>query len=326
MFSFSDFNQFWANEQQQLLLKACLLDYQTAKTAYEQWISQVNIDLLDGQSNQLLGLLYRNLTQQNIDSEHIGRLKGINRYQWTKNQLVINQYEQIAQQFQQANIDLICFDDIAILSHCYQDSGSKSLINLGLLIHQEDFSEAEELLTNLGWQLQTNLINTRLHSNNLWFKNDKNQNLVCKSSLFMAKPQQNTDSQIWQQAIEAKISRSNYKTLNTIDTILLTCLQANRQERLPITKTVDVVLLMNKENIDWVELITKAQRYRLILPVTNMLSFIKNVLGVALPDWLLPSLYEMPIADYELLNYRIPALAKGLKLKSLFLKAKQTIG
>jgi hypothetical protein len=47
--------------------------------------------------------------------------------------------------------------------------------------------------------------------------------------------------------------------------------------------------------------------------------------AVTLPDWLLPSLYQMPISDYELLNYRIPALSRGLKLKSLFLKAKQIL-
>ena len=102
-------------------------------------------------------------------------------------------------------------------------------------------------------------------------------------------------------------------------------MQANQQERLAITKIVDTLMIINQEQIDWVELVTKTQRYRLILPVRNMLNFISSSLEVNIPDWLLPSLYQMPIADYELLNYRLPALGKSLKLKSLYLKAKQLI-
>lgn len=323
MFSSIYLNQYWATHQQQLLLKACLLDQPQSLNAYNQWIDQVNIDLLDHESNQLLGLLYRNLIQQQINSEHLGRLKGINRYQWTKNQLIISQFEQIYNQFKEHNIDFLCLDDLAILSHYYENNGSKFIQNLSLLICPNNLGTIEKILINLGWQIETKPINSRSQFSNLWFKNDKNQGLVCKSSLFIAQPQEYTDNQIWEKAITQEIGRSHSKILSTIDTFLLLCLQANHSERLSITKIADIMMLLNKANIDWVELVTKTQRYRLILPVRNMLSFINNILEVTFPDWLLPSLYEMPISDYELLNYRIPALARGLKLKSLFLKAKQ---
>lgn len=325
MFSSIYLNQYWATHQQQLLLKACLLDQPQSLNAYNQWIDQVNIDLLDHESNQLLGLLYQNLIKQQIDSKHLGRLKGINRYQWTKNQLIISQFEQIYNQFKEHNIDFLCLDDLAILSHYYENNGSKFIHNLSLLIRPNNLGTIEKILINLGWQIETKPINSRSQFSNLWFKNDKNQGLVCKSSLFIAQPQEYTDNQIWEKAIAQQIGRSHTKILSAIDTFLLLCLQANQKDRLSITKIADIMMLLNKANIDWVELVTKTQRYRLILPVRNMLSFINNILEVTLPEWLLPSLYEMPISDYELLNYRIPALARGLKLKSLFLKTKQIL-
>jgi hypothetical protein len=280
MFSSIYSNQFWATYQQQLLLQACLFDQKQSLTAYNQWIDLVDINLLDHESNQLLGLLYRNLTQQQIDSKHLGRLKGINRYQWTKNQLIIRQFEQIYHQFQQDNIDFLCLDDLAILSRYYQDHGSKLIHNLSLLIHPNNFGTIEKILTNLGWHKQSEPANSTSQFSNLWFKNDQNQGLVCTSSLFIAQPQQHTDNQIWEKTIPQQIGRSHSKISSTIDTFLLLCLQANQQERLSVTKIADTVMLMNKNNLDWVELVTKTQRYRLILPVRNMLTFINKILGV----------------------------------------------
>ena len=130
MFSSVYSNQYWPTYQQQLLLKACLLDQKRSLIAYEQWEKAIDIDHLDHDSNKLLGLLYRHLSQQQIESQHLGRLKGVNRYQWTKNQLIIGQLEKIREQFQQAEIDFICLGDLALLSSYYQDSGSKFIHNL----------------------------------------------------------------------------------------------------------------------------------------------------------------------------------------------------
>ncbi|BAQ64669.1 nucleotidyltransferase family protein [Geminocystis sp. NIES-3709] len=309
-------HQFWPTHEQQLLLKASLLKGEKAINAYREWINLVDIDTLDSESNSLLGLLYRNLIDNKIESQHLPRLKGINRYNWTKNQLFISSFFKIAQVFADFKIDFICFDDLALVSNDYQDYGNKIIKNIGILIKEKNLEKANKILLNLGWQTQNNQV---LHNELMW-KNDQQQLLCLKYRIFTVEPQEYINEQLWLNTTEQNIAKIPTKILNSVDRFLISCLKANQNyNRLSATKITDAMMII-KNHCNWVDLVNKTQRYELIIPVRNMLCFLSNILEVKIPDWVLSSLFKMPISDYELINYRIPASHRELKLKSLFLR------
>ena len=56
---------FWPTHEQELLLKAVLLQGEGSIAAWKSWADAIDFDQLDAGSQRLLPLLYRNLVNQN---------------------------------------------------------------------------------------------------------------------------------------------------------------------------------------------------------------------------------------------------------------------
>ncbi len=57
----------YPTRQQELLLRAALLDGDSARESWKEWRSAIDIDLIDLGSQRLLPLLYRNLNRLEIE-------------------------------------------------------------------------------------------------------------------------------------------------------------------------------------------------------------------------------------------------------------------
>ena len=77
----------WPNPQQELLLRAALLEGEAALSAWQQWQAEADLDHLDYGSFRLLPLLYQNLQRHQIKHPWLPTLKGIHRRTWYQNQL-----------------------------------------------------------------------------------------------------------------------------------------------------------------------------------------------------------------------------------------------
>ncbi|MHC5833634.1 MAG: nucleotidyltransferase family protein, partial [Nostoc sp.] len=86
---FFHFGSYRPTPAQELLLQASLLKEKAALTAWEQWRSSVDIEVLDAESYVLLPQLYQNLLAHGVEDPHMARLKGIYRRNWCANQLQI---------------------------------------------------------------------------------------------------------------------------------------------------------------------------------------------------------------------------------------------
>lgn len=312
----------YPTEQQKLLLKAALLPQEDALKAWNQWYPSAEINSLDSDSNQLLALLYRNFSQSNIELANQDKLKGIYRHNWTNNQIKLPGFFSILEQLSQAGIEAIHLNTPTLVYCYYKDYGSRPINSFSLMIKPADFLKVSNVLSSLGWQSQQNELAIEDNSvvNKIFYKD--NLLLYLLSRIFWAIPQDHTDNQIWQQAKKIKVDNYQIYLISPTDQFLVLCLQAHYN---PIPALIHwltdcmIILQSAETEIDWVRLVTQAQRYQLILPLRNMLSFLNHLLGISIPDWVFPSLYTMPISDHELVTYYVPPGNKLLKLKSLLL-------
>jgi len=76
----------WPTREQELLLRAALLQGNDAINAWHEWKSSVDIEQLDQGSYRLLPLLYRSLHIDGVEDPLMNKLKGVYRMTWYKNQ------------------------------------------------------------------------------------------------------------------------------------------------------------------------------------------------------------------------------------------------
>lgn len=312
------------SREHQLLLKASSLKGDVAIESWQKWKRSVDIEDLDNASCALLCQLYFNLAAHGIEDDHIARLKGIYKRNWFSNQRQLKKLKTVLQALEESGLATILSGDGVILLRYSQDSGCRPLHQMQLLMHPKDGQQGLEILSKLGWQQKphsTPILNERNISLNLQDADKTRLNII--GHLFWAIPQNLTEKKLWAQAQPYQFGEINTLTLGPIDAFLHTCvrtfyLEANQQ----INLISDALKILNaqQDKFDWLELITRAQRYQVILPLRNMVMLLQDLFKTSIPSWILPALHQTPIAKQELLKYQVLPKNKKIFLKSTLLK------
>jgi hypothetical protein len=320
---------------QRVLLQAAILEKQSALEAWQQWRNRVDIEKLDSGSHHLLSLLYPNLIRHGIEDSHLSRLKVVYRRTWYANQLLVKSFGSILQGLQTAGIRSLVIGEMALVSTCYSDYGHRPLYGLDLLIPCPQTLTAIDTLQNLGWTIPSSYRpqpGERLWKKPLYFcqptspDNALSVSINLHNHLFRGEPQTYIDEKLWTNAVSTQIGNFSTFVLSPVDQLLHLCLKNNReQKQRPIYWLADAALLLKtlSEESDWVRLVTQAQRYEIVLPLRYLLSELGEVLNLSPPTWVLPSLNQMAISYYELLEYNLASDRKLLLLKAQLLRLRQ---
>ena len=140
--------------EQEILLRAALLQGESALAAWQQWTSAADIDRLRPGSYRLLPLLYRNLSALGVDDPLMSKLKGIYRQTWYKNQLLLGQLAGLVRTFHQADIPTLLLGGAALSILHYHDLGARPVFKCALLVPAGQALQAVNLLARLGWRPQ----------------------------------------------------------------------------------------------------------------------------------------------------------------------------
>ncbi|MDZ7957764.1 MAG: nucleotidyltransferase family protein [Aulosira sp. DedQUE10] len=290
------------------LLQATLLQGQAALSAWKQWRSSVDIEVLDSDSYALLPQLYQNLLAHDVKDVHMARLKGIYRRNWYADQLKLKYLKGILSDLNDVGIPAIVLGDAAFCSDRGNESNQvenyRPISSFHLLVHGDRLEKTIQRLQEVNWHTHDVLTKQFIQ-----LQDDQKQRLYLQGHLFWAIPQDYTDEQVWQNATADWSDVAGWR-LSPTDQFLDRCARMFfRQRSRQIYGIADAFLLVRKSgnDLDWMRLITQAQRYQMILPVRNMLTLLHQVLQLSVPSWVLSALLQMPIAQTEWLNYQVLA-------------------
>ena len=313
------------SRQQKLLLQACILKGRIAIAAWEEWKASVDIEVLDNSSNAMLCQLYHNLSANQVQDGHMGRLKGVYKRNWYHNQLLVKKLQTILQVFQQARIPIVVLGDL-IIATAYSDNLGQIPVNgLHFLVHPADGQKAIAILAELGW----NQINLTKSVMNEWdlrleFEDSSGLHSSLQGHLFWAIPQEYTDKELWDSTLAYSIGDVTTLMLSPTDLFLHLAMRTfYRGGNSTVHLLVNAMLILQQPElkIDWIKLIAQAQKYRAILPVKNILILLQQLFERSIPHWVLPALNQMPMARQELCKYRVLPRSKKFVLKSILYRA-----
>jgi hypothetical protein len=303
----------WPNQNQEYLLKASLLKGKEAIDAWHEWKSNVDVDQLDMGSHRLLPLLYRNLHTQGVEDPLMAKFKGIYRHTWYKNQMLFHKIAAILNEFHNNDIQTMVLKGAALAELYYRDFGLRPMADFDLLVPTEQALAAIELLTDLGWKpkdksLKT-IIKSLLHktrhaegfTDNFGYELDLHWNVLIEC----LKP--NSDNDFWNDAIEIKFKTTTTHALNVTDQLFHICIHGGKYcDVSPIRWIADAMMILNtsRSDIDWDRLIVQAEKRRLVLPIKETLSYLKNKFDASIPQVIIENLNKIPVSKMERLEYK----------------------
>ena len=277
-------------EQQELLLRAALLQGGEAEDAWRAWKQVVVLENLDVNSSRLLPLLYKNLREQQASDPLPDKLQDLYRYNWLRNQGFLRDLIAVLKTLRANGIQTMVLKGMALAIGCYGDLGARPMHDLDLLVKPDDALRAGELLMASGWTPTGNpeiMLNEKCIAvfNEYQFNNKSNTRIDLHWQT-RQKESPEEDGFYWQGAVELEAMGALIPMMNPEDMLvyaLVHCL-GHRGENMPrAIADMHTILVKIGSEIKWDRVITNIRNSRLVLPARNLFRYMTRILGSPIP-------------------------------------------
>ncbi len=302
-----DANQI-ATRRQELLLRAAVAKGPAALAAWQAWSRAVDIETdLDHGSFRLLPLLYVNLQQMGVVDPLMGRLKGIYRQAWSKNQTLFHDLAIVVERLQAAGIKTMLLKGAPLSLLYYKNNGARPMADIDLLVPHAQARPAYDLLVAAGWTptptLNEGLLN---YDHSLHFTNASGRELDLHWCLFHGCCH-GDETDFW--ATAAPVRMAGVATLAPGPTEMLFHTVVHGMAwnpEPPIRWVADAMTLIQSPDaaIDWTRLIQLAERHRVGLRLKNGLAYLGAAFPAAVPPAVMDALNHLPVRYLEKMEYR----------------------
>ncbi len=310
---------FWANEEQLLLLKSALLDKEAALAAFEQWCIEYSakLDDIDPATHQLIPLVYRNLSIYPIKQPVFERLKGIYRRNWTFNHVFWKKISLTLKQLQAEAIQpIILLKGMAMMAAHYRDFGARVIGDLDILIPHHLVKPAATQLFAAGWQTRGVAFNPDdqyemliQHGVNLWL--DETLCLDLHWSFLSESPFTGLDAEVFKTAEPVSVNGLTLFVPDATTLLLQTCVHGAKSTTVASVRWIaDAVTLLKQATIDWQRLVLMAQKAHVCLPLWKTLHYLEQTFQCTVSATALQTLQKQSQSRFE--NHEYWCNTRGL--------------
>lgn len=300
----------WPTPNQELLLRAALLQGEPALDAWNEWRRTVNIDVIDYGSHRMVPQLYRNMQRHGIKDPLMDRMKGVYRYYLYKNEILMHRIGSLLAAFEAAGIQTMVLKGAALIPLYYKESGLRPMLDADVLVHAPQAEQAMEVLAKLQWKSfrfgQPQIRIPIVHSTP--FEDGGGRQMDLHWHLFWECFNACDDEDYWETAVPIQVGGSQTLALGPTDQLLHTCWHGARWNEVPPIRWVAdamAILGASAAEIQWESLLKKAQRHHIVLPVKDSLEYLKKKFDAPVPDTVLKSLSAVRISNMERENYEL---------------------
>ncbi|MEZ5820493.1 MAG: nucleotidyltransferase family protein [Xanthobacteraceae bacterium] len=142
----------WPNANQELLIKASLLDdADAARAAFREWSEADDLFFVDNGLNLFLMLLYERLKVWKEPYRDQDRLRGVVRHAWVMHQRFRRDIHEIGSTFASAGIEIMLLKGAALNINAYPDA-NRLMADVDIAVPRSQLSRAIETLQRAGWK------------------------------------------------------------------------------------------------------------------------------------------------------------------------------
>lgn len=310
----------WPTVQQELLLRAALVPGPEATDAWRRWSAVSDLDRLDPSSVHLLPKVYRSIQREGLTTApDLGRLKGIYRQSWYRNQIVLRDTAPLVTGLAARGVQLLLLGGAAITLRYHRNLGVRPIDDPGILVAKSDVSRALGVLREAGWRPRepcvpaatpkfTRLVDERGGGLDLHWR------LLAEDSV------PDAEVELWRAATSVEWPGAHALVLDPVHQLLHLCLHGVRWRPVPDLRWIAdaaAVLDVAASTLDWDRLVHAASRYHVSLPVLHGLAYLRELLGEVMPAEPIAALARCRTSPRERLEIRLICRAPGALVGSL---------
>ncbi|OAI54371.1 hypothetical protein AYO44_03625 [Planctomycetaceae bacterium SCGC AG-212-F19] len=291
----------WPTEDQELLLRAALLDGPLAIPAWERWQQSVDFEAIDRHSQQVLPLLYHNLNKLGIDGPLIERSKGYYRLTWYKNQLLFHRMAGVLHALHQAGIPTLLLKGAAMAVYYYRNAALRPMEDFDVLVPVDQATAAFDLVRHCGFEPK--VPTPAPHGWDLVDAAGKQLDLHRFAFHYARTP--DIDDTFWESALACTIDHAATHVLQPTDQLLHICARAFCAPGGSIRWIADALWLLTAfaVDIDWQRLLAEATKRRVMLQLNEAMSYLATRFAAPVPTVVLATLAQRRLSFQEYAAY-----------------------
>lgn len=302
----------WPTHEQELLLRASLLQGDGAIAAWHEWKSVTNIDDLDPGSFRMLPQLYRNLREHGIKEPVMDRFKEVYRLTWSQNQLLFHHAATLLRSLHDADIRTMVLKGAALVLQYYRDYGLRPMVDFDILVPTEQAMVAMNVLVGRSWKPRWRSLEDFTETSfSVWhaeeFKDATGRAVDLHWHMLLECCYPGADDDFWQNAVPIAVSDVATCAPSPTDHLLHMCTHGAKYRPVPQFRWIaDAMAILSapETEIDWARLVAQAEKRRLILPLRNALQYLRDLLDVPVPSAILAALHDAPVSTIERMEYQ----------------------
>ena len=303
--------------EQALLLRACLWSGTAAVAAWQAWRGRVVFDDLDAGSFRLIPLLYHNLRRLQVDDPLLGRMKGIYRQTWSRNQLLFHESVPVLMAMQQAAIPVLVLKGATLAGNFYHDLGLRPMGDFDFMIPFDQTARAFEIMKQCGWKyIETVPLELTVWSSHAskW-DNQNGRQIDLHWHLLPGWRLPGVDDDVWVRAAKTPIAGTDFPAMTATDLLWHVCAHGAIGDEVPSIRWVADAWMMLHDTanpVDWDQFLEAVQRRRLGFSVGCSLRCLHDDFKAPVPVRVLERLEDMPPSWLERWEQRIVSRPRGV--------------
>jgi hypothetical protein len=291
----------WPAPTEELLLKAALLDGAEAPAAWRQWLAGERLESAHVSERRLLPAVYRNMVRLGIEDTELGRLRGIHRQDWYRNQLLFDAAGQLVAALEAAGVPTLVLKGAALVMLHYGDAGSRAMGDVDVLVPPELATRAIELARDEGWHADPPAPPDLLAIFHAWTYSDGGAGMV--DLHWRAFPYSRADERdLWENTVPLELGAARTRAPCPADQLAHVIghgLEWNAVSPVRWIPDVVAVLRSPEHEIDWDRFCSLVTHHGFALPAADMLRYLRESFEPAVPEQVIERLRATPASRRE---------------------------
>jgi hypothetical protein len=297
--------------EQEILLRAALLQDDRAIAAWEEWSGKVELRRLDGGSQRLLPLVYSNLIALGVPQVKLHRIRNNYLQSWARNQVLFRRGTRALQALHTAGIPTLLLKASALIPLYYKDVGARPTSDLDVLVPVSQGWQALKVLDSVGFRTVDRALGemdesyvSRHYAHTL--ESADKTNLDLHRHVFFFETRKLGDAEFWNGSIPVVLDGVESRALNAADQLLHVCVHGIAWNPTPPIRWVaDAVVTVRGDTVDWERLICQTMAHGQALAMRDTLEYLAQSFDVAVPTNILAKLQSHNASRFEQVHYEI---------------------
>ncbi len=319
------FPKSFPNKDEELFLKLLLNSDEDFPMLWKTWKSAVVFEDIDYATLRLLPLLYLRLKKFAIDDELSGRIKGVYRLAWSKNQLLLDAVKKIIMMCNEQDIPVLVLKGISLLVSVYKDTGARFMSDADILIKPEHVRRVTDLMIKNGWrfhnhsQAYLSKISSVGINKEITFMNERGIELDIHWKIFedfslylnpfesfskINRRESLANASLWEQSVLFIYGGAEYRVLSPEDMLIHVIVHgAEGNNHRTLRFVVDSIYIIRNQRVDWARFVVHLREFDCATEIHIAFSYLRKHFPSDIPESVAQQIADEPLSKRKIRKY-----------------------